>query len=515
MLRPAPLALAGGGGFALPHVLDAWLPPLAGGLLAVAGCGLLYLALQRTRSPLSAAWAGWAGGFVHFLVLLHWLAYPFLVNAESHLWALPFAAMLLPAGLSLYWAGAFWAAKRWQPSTPWRPVAFAVAFACAEWLRGSLLTEFPWGLAGYVWIDTPLRGLLPMMGVYALTLLTLLVAATAAALAAAPSTASSLTRFARLATALTVVGIAVGTGWAAGAGISPAPVPGKEAPLLRLVQPNIPQREKWSHEHRVRNVARVLSHSVEADEQPPSLVVWPESALPSVFPRGDAAQLGEIGASFRLDAPLAAGMLTEDGSGAYNSLALFDRDGRLAGLYDKRHLVPFGEYLPLRGAFEVFGFDAFTGGGYRAGSGPTVLELESLPPLAAFICYEVVSPARARRAARGAQWMLQITNDAWFGPGAGPRQHFTIARARAAELGLPLARTANTGISAIVDARGKVLASLPLGTEGALEGGLPPALAAPTYYARFGDLGFGLLAALGLAGAALSRRRFDRWGGGS
>ncbi len=511
MSRPTPLALAGGICFALPHVLDAWLPPLAAGLLAVAGGGLLYLAMHRSRSPLAAAWAGWAGGVAHFLVLLHWLAYPFLVNAESHLWALPFAALLLPAGLSLYWAGAFWAAKRWQPSAPWRPVAFAVALACAEWLRGSLLTEFPWGLAGYVWIDTPLRGLLPMMGVYALTLLTLLAAATAAALAAA----SSLTRFARVAAALSLVGIAVGAGWATGTELSPAPAPGADALQLRLVQPNIPQREKWSHEYRVRNVARVLSHSVDADLPPPSLVVWPESALPSVFPRGDAEQMGEIGASFRLDAPLAAGMLTEDGSGAYNSLALFDGDGRLAALYDKRHLVPFGEYLPLRGAFEFLGFDAFTGGGYRAGSGPTVLALEGLPPLAAYICYEVVSPARARRAARGAQWMLQVTNDAWFGPGAGPRQHFTIARARAAELGLPLARAANTGISAIVDARGKVLASLPLGAEGALTGGLPPALAAPTYYARFGDLGFGLLAALGLAGAAVSRRRFDRWERGS
>lgn len=505
MFRSTPLALAGGAALALPHVLDVWLHPLAGGLLAMAGVGVLYLALQKARSPLAAAWAGWAGGFVHFCILLHWLTHPFLISADRHLWALPFAAMLLPAGLSLYWTGAFWAARRWQPSVLWRPAWFTAAFTSAEWLRGSLLTEFPWGLAGYVWIDTPLRDLLPIMGVYALTLLTVLTAAAAAALA----TKAPLPQLARLPAAIALAAVATSIGWGVGKALPSAPLPSAGAPTLRLVQPNIPQREKWMHEYRTRNIARVLTHSSSTKGKNPDLVVWPESALPIVVPHDDSEHLGSIAAEFGLNVPLAAGMLTSDKTGAYNSLALFERDGSLRALYDKRHLVPFGEYLPLRGVFEFLGFDAFTGGGYRVGSAPALLELDGLPPLAAFICYEVISPARARRTVQGAEWMLQVTNDAWFGPGAGPRQHLTISRARAAELGLPLARAANTGISAIIDARGQVLASLRLGAEGALDWTLPPPLATPTLYARHGDFGFGLLLAIGLLGSALSRRRID------
>jgi apolipoprotein N-acyltransferase len=208
--------------------------------------------------------------------------------------------------------------------------------------------------------------------------------------------------------------------------------------------------------------------------------------------------------------PVATGIQREEAGRFFNSLLVLEGDGRQRASYDKHHLVPFGEYIPFGDlAFRWFGISAFaaqSGATYSAGPSPAVLDLGALGKVLPLICYEAVFPRLVNAAPVRADWMLQITNDAWFGVRTGPFQHFDQARLRAVEQGLPLVRVANTGITAVVDARGRVVAALPFGTMGVLDAAVPGALP-PTPYARFGDLPFGLLLlGLGLMGLRRPRR---------
>ncbi len=209
--------------------------------------------------------------------------------------------------------------------------------------------------------------------------------------------------------------------------------------------------------------------------------------------------------------PVAVGIQREAAGRFYNSLRVLQGDGAEAARYDKHHLVPFGEYLPFGDlAYRWFGITAFaaqTGAAYSAGPGPAVLDLGRFGKVLPLICYEAIFPRGVNRAPERADWMLQVTNDAWFGVWSGPFQHFDQARLRAVEQGLPLVRVANTGVTAVIDARGRVEADLPFGEMAVLDATIPGALP-PTLYARWGDLPVWLLLA-GIAGLALRRRAID------
>lgn len=504
-------ATCGGSLLALAHPTVDLLQPIVGAVWVIPGIALLYHALHRSATAAAAWRAGWLSGAVYFAATLHWIVYPFLEKAESHLWLLPFAVVLVPAGFGLFWAAAFWAARWLRVSGIAQAVAFTVALSLVEWLRGTIFTGFPWVLLGYAWMDTPIRHGLAWLGAYGLTAVTILVPAVGMAILIRPVELGR-TAVPRVAVAVLFIGVTVAVGWMLGSLVDTRTVAsGALGPTVRIVQPNIPQREKWGAEYRSRNFDRLLAlsqSSVGAD-----LVVWPEAAIPTVLSRtgGRDDFLGRAPPRMTDVLPpateLIAGVLTQSDTGhAYNSLARLDRARDLRAVYDKHHLVPFGEYVPLWGIVEYLGFGAFTQGGFSAGGGPRTIQLDGLPPFVPMICYEAIFPDEVRAAAgAGAQWLLQVTNDAWFGPGAGPRQHLQSTRARAVELGLPLVRVANTGISAMVDAGGRVVDSLPLGEMGGLEGRIPPAAAEPTFYMIHGNLLFWTMLGIGAFGSVLAR----------
>ncbi len=491
------LAMAGGLLLGLAHPGIAALEPVAGPALALPGVALLFLALCTTAGGLGAFFAGWIAGGAHFAVALHWMVHPFLVRADSHLWALPFAIVLVPAGFGLFWALAFLAARRLAEGRGFTlAVSFAAALAAAEWLRGTILTGFPWAMPGHVWIGTDARILYPAFGANALTYMTLLAPALAAAgISRRDGYWRAGIRFAMGIALCVLVAAAAYIGArelaAGGARSEGDPETGT---VLQLVQPNIPQREKWSRDLRSRNLERLLSLSEPVDGQQADLVIWPETAMPVVLDRErlreDGQGLPEVLAQRAgSEATFILGALTESQDGGYfNSLVVLRGEGGVSTIYDKHHLVPFGEYVPLSGLLASIGFNAFTGFGFQHGPGPVLMETPGVAPFVPAICYEIIFPSEIGAALTDGSWILQLTNDAWFGPDAGPKQHMALAQIRAAEFGVPLVRVANTGITGIVDSSGRVVEALPVGEAGRIVRALPADPPGVTPYTFWGDL---------------------------
>jgi apolipoprotein N-acyltransferase len=382
----------------------------------------------------------------------------------------------------------------------------AVALAGAEALRAHALTGFPWAMPGHVWIGWAPMQLAAWGGAHGLTLATLLLAALPAAVGL---------RAGGLAAAAGVAAMFAAGLWQ---GSRPLPPPG--GAVVRLVQPDARQELKWDpamlREYFRRQLAATAA-SPAAGGRAPDLVVWPETAVP--FLLDDPGEGLALIATAAAGAPVALGIQRVEGWRAFNSLAVIGPDSEVRAVYDKHHLVPFGEYIPLGDlAGDLLGLTAFAaqaGNAYSAGPGPALIDLgPGLGRVLPLICYEAVFPQDIRRAPGRPDWMLQVTNDAWFGTLSGPWQHLGLARLRAVEFGLPLLRSANTGVSAVIDARGGVSASLGLHRQGHLDAALPAALP-PTPYARLGEWPFAILLVLAAAAAVAAapvRRAVDRTG---
>jgi apolipoprotein N-acyltransferase len=290
--------------------------------------------------------------------------------------------------------------------------------------------------------------------------------------------------------AAAVVLLAAGWGWGALRLAEPV-APRADAPVVRLVQPNAAQELKWEPAMQRVFYERHLAETRAPADPAPDVTIWSETAVPFVLGYAEELQ-AESAAAAGPDGRLILGIrrVETDAAGErwYNSLAVLDPDGRPAAVYDKAHLVPFGEYIPFGPLIGRLlpSLAPLTQMGFSAGPGPRLVAVPGLPPFLPLICYEAIFPGGMRAPGGRPEWIVQVTNDAWFGTLAGPYQHLAQARARAIEQGLPLARAANTGVSAMIDARGQVVASLDLGVAGRLDAALPPALAAPLY-ARTGD----------------------------
>ena len=459
-----------------------------------------------------AAATAWAFGLGYFLTGLHWIGSAFLVEADMFAWMIPFVAVILPGGLALFFAAAAVAGRALAREGPARVLAFVIALAGAEWLRGHVLTGFPWNAPGYAFgvSDALLQGA-ALWGLYGHTLVVLLVA-TAPALLAGPGCHR---RRPLLAAALMAgAGIPLAL-WVFGAVRLAGPMPDDvDTVRLRIVQPNIAQTEKWRPELRAVHFSKLLRMSREEGLAATTHVIWPESAPPfllgetpdaltliaDMLPAGTTLVTGAVRGE-TLPAARADGRLAR----YFNAVMVIDAEGTIGPVYDKQHLVPFGEYLPLQGILERLGFVQLTRqrGGFDAGSGPRTLDIPGAPPAAPLVCYEIIFPGSLIESPAGAArpgWLLNVTNDAWFGDSIGPRQHLAAARMRAVEEGLPVVRAANTGISAVIDARGRILRSLALNTDGVLDSPLPGALP-PPLHAWTGDRVFALM--LVLAAAAL------------
>ncbi|MEM9974854.1 MAG: apolipoprotein N-acyltransferase [Pseudomonadota bacterium] len=466
------------------------------GLMGLAGG---FMLAATADNPRAAFKIGWAFGTAYFALTLHWIVEPFFVDVARHGWMAPFAIVLLSGGLALFW-GAATALARWLGSgLPAFALAWPVAMAGAEMLRGYVFTGFPWALPSYLWIETPAAFLARLTGPYGLTFLTFALAGLTG-LALSRSVPRS-TMIAPLAAAALLVG--------GGAALRPTVVPpGPDAPIVRLIQPNAPQHEKWDPERIPVFFRRQLEFTAAPAERAPDLILWSESSIPWML--GNAEPAFEQMSRAAGPAQIVVGLQRRDGLLAYNSLAALDGTGRVTDVYDKHHLVPFGEYVPLgnlMGRLGITGIASRTGFGYSAGPGPQIIDLGPLGRALPLICYEAIFPHNITAASERPDWLMHLTNDAWFGEIAGPYQHLAKARARAIETGLPLLRSANTGVSAAIDPAGDVIASLPLNEAGYLDVALPPP-GAPTLYSQMGDRPWAIAFFAALAAFGIARRRF-------
>jgi apolipoprotein N-acyltransferase len=460
-------------------------------LLLLGFAGLVLLidgAATRPRPVRNAAWLGWAFGFGQFAVGLHWIVYAFLVDPSAHEWQIPFVAVLFPGGLALFIAGACaLAAQFWRDGIS-RIFLFSACYAAAEWLRGHVLTGFPWNIAGYGWgASLAVMQSSALFGVYALTLLTILLGAS---LAEFVFNRRSLW----LPVAMILLFMAIFVGGALRLASTPVTyVPGVR---LRIVQPNIPQAEKYRRDYVERNWNRLIALSVSGDGAAPTHIIWPEAAPPFALTRS-AEALDEIAVLTGRDKVLMTGAVRvqtlEDHFDVYNSFYIFGPGGKLLATYDKFHLVPFGEYMPLGAVMQKLGITKLVGipGSFATGDGPHTYDVPGAPPAGPLICYEILFPGAVTGVERPG-WIVNATDDSWFGPWAGPRQHLLVARMRAIEQGIPVIRAANSGISAVIDPLGRIDAELGLNRMGVLDSSLPAAIE-ETPFARFGDIVFWLL----------------------
>jgi apolipoprotein N-acyltransferase len=479
---------------------------------ACARAGELDHASHRQRMPfLAVAEIGWWFGFGYFLCGLFWIGEAFLVEANVFAWLLPFAVTLLPAGLALFYAVAMTAAvalvRDWHGAK--RVFALALTMSAAEWLRGHVLTGFPWNVLGYaLTYPESLMQSAAVFGIYGLTWLTVACFALPGALwreGHAPSIPVPKGRMATI-VAVCVLPILCLHSWGARR-LALSTEPTSSLPLkIRVVQPSVPQREKWRPEYQERiflehlELSRRNSTGQVDDLQNVKLLIWPEAAMP-FLPLDTPGALAAIGRLLPVGTTLLTGALrvesatTPDGRTirrVFNSLLAFGNGGKLTARYDKIHLVPFGEYLPFQSLLEAIGVKQITRvrGGFDGGAHPRpLLRIPGLPSLDPLICYEAIFPAAIVEGQDRPDALVNVTNDGWFGETIGPHQHLHQARVRAVEEGLPLVRAANNGISAVVDAFGRVRDKLDLDVKGAIDSDLPKALAPPPY-AIFGDVPF-------------------------
>lgn len=478
-----------------PHIGALGLAALTGALIGTGQAPLSWwwLALPALAWALwqisagpglrGALWRGWLTGAGYFAATLFWIVEPFLIDAPRYGWMAPFALVFMALGMALFWAGAAGlAALIGGASRKRRILALALTLALADLARGYVLTGFPWALIGHIWIDTPVLQWAAVAGPVGLTLIATLLAAIPLLLPVHPL------RLGGLLVSLMLLGFAMWVGlWR----LDQPAVPRATAINVRLLQPNASQRLKWNRDLVTTFFDRQLGMTAAAPAPPaitrPDLVVWPETAVPYLLEHAGPAL--ELIAKASGGTPVAVGIQRREGDLAYNSLAVLNGEGTVTAIYDKHHLVPFGEYLPFGdflARFGLHGFAAQEGAGYSPGPGPQVLDLGPLGRVLPLICYEAVFPQDLRVPGPRADWILQITNDGWFGNISGPYQHLAQARLRAVETGLPLLRSANTGITAVIDAHGRILQSLPLNTAGMIDVAVPGALA-QTPYARSGD----------------------------
>lgn len=450
-----------------------------------------------------AAFAGWWFGLGFHVTGLYWLREAFLVTGGlvGMLW--PLGVIGLPGYLALFHGLAAALTVAVPGPALRRVVALALALSATEWLRGHVFTGFPWNVLGLA-LTSPLTLMqsASVLGIYGLTLVTVVVCAGPAAILAA-SAATGHVRFKpRLAAALLALGPLLAMTAFGSMRLSAPTLPAVEGVRIRMVQPSIPQREKWQADKQIEFLNRHLdlsrrdANGRQDDMAGITHVIWPEAAMP-FLPLQRPNIMAAIGEAIPPGVYLLAGVLRMERAAGeemrvFNSLAAIDDEGRPVAIYDKTHLVPFGEYLPFPWILESIGLTAFTRqrGGFEIGITPRpLLKIGTLPPAAPLICYEAVFPASAVQSLERPGLLLNVTNDGWFGNSTGPRQHLHQARLRTVEEGLPLLRVANNGITAVFDPFGRELARIGLDVAGVIDTHLPAAVAAPIY-ARFGDLTF-------------------------
>jgi len=451
----------------------------------------VWLWLLERASPRQSFLIGWSFGFGWFTASLYWIGIAFLVDAGTYGWLLPLAVTGLPAFLALYWGAASWAANLLDQRGLWRILVFASALTLAEYARANLFTGFPWNTPGYAGLASlGFSQAASVVGLWGLTFL-VVTASTTPLLFIAKHYRAGL-------------GILVAFGLIVGAGewrLVSHPQTDHEKIRLRIVQPNVPQSEKWRFENSDEIFMRLLSLSDRRTPDAPqgaadfTHIIWPESAVPFLMEEQQTA-LSAIARLLPDEALLLMGGLRREFAGGpeieddriFNSLLAISGTGEVISRSDKFHLVPWGEYLPLESFLAPLGLRRLVTlpGSFMAGVGPQTVKLPATPAFSPLICYEVIFPGAVAARATRPQFLLNVTNDGWFGASSGPYQHFDQGRLRAIEEGLPLVRAANTGISGVVDGLGRVRQQSILNKQAVIDSTLPQELE-PTIYSKNGD----------------------------
>lgn len=474
------------------YVILVWLLDGACGPGAKTRNGVAATAETRTARAFGI---GWFFGFGQFLFGLYWISIALLVDAQSFGWAVPLAAVVLPAALAFFPALGIAAAGLFWPAGVGRIFVLAIAWTLAEWARGHAFTGFPWNLIGYVWVESdPLRQSAALMGIYGVGLLTVFGAAAPAVLGGGGF--RHRRPWMLVMTGIVLLSALWGWGYQR---IGERPVDGVPGVRLRVVQPNIEQHLKWRTDKREQNFERHLTLSAGPGAKGVTHVIWPEAAVP-YYLDNDPVRRAMIAnrlsdGQILLTGSLRTGTGPTTASKHWNGFLAIDGQGKVVSSYNKSHLVPFGEYLPFRPLLSYIGLETITRGlgDYSAGIGRRTLHVPGAPPFSPLICYEVIFPGDVADSHPRPSWLLNVTNDAWYGNSTGPYQHLAMARIRAVEEGLPVVRSANTGMSAIIDPYGRLVASLGLGVGGVIDGPLPLAVQSITPYAHWGDWILGAL----------------------
>ena len=489
------------------------LPPLNFWPVLFVAVPLVIILLQgiARRDFRSSFLLGWSFGFGYFLFAFHWIGFAFLVNKKDYLWMMPFAVGGLAAAMAVYWGLAFVCAGLSGFKRLPLIMVLAGALGVAELLRGALFTGFPWAAPGLA--SDGMGAVAQTASLWGMPGLTVLILLWAGCWPIVFDRHAS--RLQRSVAALMLVSLVASWGWGQWR-LRDAVVGNAEGVNIRIVQPDISQDDKWRDE----NVRQIFDQLLEMSGRPavggkpPSLIIWPESAVPFLIDES-AGGREEVALLLGPSRVLITGALRREKSGngvadddrVFNSVLGFDGEGQVVARYDKWRLVPGGEFLPFEWLLKPLGFRKVVTvpGSFTAGRGPQTFEVAGLPPVGFLVCYEAIFPDRLVDEKRRPSWLVNVTNDGWFGNSTGPYQHVAQARLRAIEQGLPIVRAANTGISAVIDPYGRFVSALPVGSEGIIDADLPHELP-PTFFAIHGQNSvFLMLLVLCAAAIALHR----------
>ncbi len=429
---------------------------------------------------------GWLFGFGYFCLALHWIGYAFLVDAKTYLWMMPFAVVGLAAVMAVYWglAALVVAVAQRYRFQAW--LGFPLALAIAEWLRGHLMTGFPWAAPGLA--ADNMGGFVQVASVVGMPSLTLMILAASAAVGVLLQPHRPTHKLIAV-----LLMLLVPAGWLWGLArersISTTFV---DSVVVRIVQPNIPQEDKWRAENASQVFEGLVAQSTAPGdgERAVTHVIWPESAVSFFLAESQGARQvlrQSMNGKVLITGAIRRAQKSPDAP-HFTSVLVFDHDAEVAGVYDKWRLVPGGEFLPFAWILEPLGFQQLVSlpGGFTAGQGPVSLDIPGAGRAGIVICYEAIFPDQFVDPSRRPDWIINVTNDGWFGTSTGPYQHVAQARMRAIEQGLPLVRAANTGVSVVFDGVGRAQAALPIGVRGVIDVVLPQPLPA-TAYAIWGD----------------------------
>lgn len=459
-------------------------------------CILLTITMNA-RSNWSAFLTGYVFGIGHFYAGLYWIGNSFAVEASVPDWAGYFMVFALSSFLAIYSGLATGIVRYIHKNHSLKThllncvLTFVVTWSLMEWLRGVLFTGFPWNLSGYIWgfSDTIMQST-AIWGVYGLGVITLLLCFLPLFL---------LTKNTRIIAPVLALFLLSGLFYYGNDRLS-QPVDFVEDINLRIVQPNIKQQDKWPYENWSKNLIRFLDMSEADDKKPTTHMIWPETAIiyslsEEPFRRQLISKVLGPGGMILTGFPRR--QRDDDKTRIYNSMIAIGDQGQIEAIYDKSHLVPGGEYIPdlMKDILMPLGFgDLFTGGqDFSQGKGLETLHIKGLPPVGVLICYEVIFPGKVVDPDDRPEWILNLTNDAWYGDSTGPYQHLLQTRVRAIEEGMAVVRSASTGISAMIDPYGRVIDNIALNKTGVIDSPLPKAIEGRTIYSNMKEWIFACL----------------------